>query len=357
MTKQRILQVTAGLLLAALIALGGGAWPVQGAVPAYVGYPSFFIADVVQGTSVTITPYNFPPNDTFTVTMNYYGSYGIGGYVVATVTTDASGNLSQTTFNIPAALATLDRIAIRLQSPTTGYYAYNWFWNASTGVTPTPSPWAGYSGYPSFFIADVVKDSTVTITPYNFTPNDTYLVRMNYYGTYGVAGVVVDTVTTDASGNLSKTTFDIPDSLKGQVRIAIRLESPHSGYYAYNWFWNNTTGGGGGGGPTPTPNPWAGYSGYPTFFIAAVQRDNSVTITPYHFTPNDTYVVRMNYYGTYGVAGVVVATVTTDASGNLSQTTFSIPTSLQGLDRIAIRLESPNSGYYAYNWFWNYDAP
>ena len=249
MPRQKLLRLAAGLLLGLMMALGESWFPARGAVPGYVGYPYFFIADVVRDTSVTITPYNFPPNDTFTVRMNYYGTYGVGGYVVDTVTTDASGTLSKTTFNIPAALAGQVRIAIRLESPTTGYYAYNWFWNNDTAVTPaptttpaptptpvaTPLPWPGY---PYFYIAAVVRNSTVTIKPHNFPANDTFTVQMNYYGTYGVGGYVVDTVTTDASGNLSKTTFNIPAGLANVDRIAIRLQSAATGYYAYNWFWN-----------------------------------------------------------------------------------------------------------------------
>jgi hypothetical protein len=30
------------------------------------------------------------------------------------------------------------KIAIRLQSPTSGYFAYNWFFNNTTGVVVTP---------------------------------------------------------------------------------------------------------------------------------------------------------------------------------------------------------------------------
>jgi hypothetical protein len=37
--------------------------------------------------------------------------------------------------------------------------------------------------------------------------------------------------------------------------------------------------------------------------------------------------------------------------------TYTIPAGLYGLDRIAIRLQSPSSGYYSYNWFWNSDHP
>ncbi len=249
MTKRRLLQSAAGLVLGLLMALGQSWFPARGAVPGYVGYPYFYIAAVVRDTSVTILPYNFPPNDTFTVRMNYYGTYGIGGYVVDTVTTDASGTLSKTVFNVPAGLAGQVRIAIRLESPTTGYYAYNWFWNNNTAVTPTATPSATpaptptatplpWPGYPYFFITAVARNATVTIKPHNFPANDTFTVRMNYYGTYGIGGYVVDTVTTDASGTLSKTTFNIPAGLANLDRIAIRLESPTTGYYAYNWFWN-----------------------------------------------------------------------------------------------------------------------
>ena len=99
---------------------------------------------------------------------------------------------------------------------------------------------AGYSGYPTFAISSVVQDSSVTIFPTNFPPNDTFWVRMNWMHTKGVAGTIVQTVTTDANGNLSGTTFSIPSFLEGSYQIAIRLESPISGYYSFNWFYNNT---------------------------------------------------------------------------------------------------------------------
>ncbi|HEY57237.1 MAG TPA: hypothetical protein G4O04_01615 [Anaerolineae bacterium] len=337
--------VLAGVI-ALSVALGGVGPLAQGATPSYTGYPYFYISSVVADTSVTISPYNFPPNDTFSVTMNYYGTYGVGGWVVDTVTTDASGTLSKTTFNIPAGLAGQTRIAIRLQSPTTGYYAYNWFWNNTVVSIP------GYTGYPYFYITTVVQDTSVTIDPHNFTPNDTYKVLMGEYGTLSIGGIEVDTVTTDAGGNLSKTTFNIPAALAGRTKIAIRLESPTSGYYAYNWFWNNTTSGGTSGGSSVVL-PWPGY---PYFYVSDVVRDTSVTIKPHNFPPNDTYMVTMNYFGTLGIGGWVVDTVTTDASGNLSSTTFTIPPGLAGQTRIAIRLQSSTTGYYAYNWFWNFTA-
>ncbi len=212
------------------------------ALASYYGYPYFYISAVVKDQTVTIQAYNFPANDSFRVTMGYYGSYGIGGVVVGFTETGAGGSFVAT-YTIPSTLAGQSRIAIRLQSPTSGYYAYNWFYNNTTGgtVTPTPPPVTpSYTGYPYFFIAGVVRDQSVTINAYNFPPGDTFTVTMGPYGSYGIGGITAGTWTTDTGGAFT-TTFNIPDQLDGSYRIAIRLYSPTSGYYAYNWFYNNTT--------------------------------------------------------------------------------------------------------------------
>ncbi len=233
MKRRQFLFVT--LALVALLVV-----PV-GAALAYSGYPFFFIKAVNTTEHwVEIEPHNFPPNDTFVVRMGPMGTQGIGGWVVGTVTTDASGNLSQTKFPIHPYVWGYYQVAIRLESPTSGYYAYNWFYNTSTSGSGSGSGGPSYYGFPFFFIHAVKKDDQVTIKGYNFPPNDTFDVYMNYMGTLGIGGIKVATVTTDASGNLSADTFGIPDALKGQARIAIRLQSPTSGYYAFNWFYNNT---------------------------------------------------------------------------------------------------------------------
>ncbi|OQX60893.1 MAG: hypothetical protein B5M51_09510 [Anaerolinea sp. 4484_236] len=314
----------------------------------YAGYPTFGITAVTKDQDVTIKGLNFPANDTFNVRMNYYGTLGIAGVIVDTVDTGTGGEFAAT-YNIPAPLHGEYRIAIRLESPTSGYYAYNWFYNNSTasgsagsGGGSTPS---GYVGIPTFMITDVTQNQDVTIQANNFPANDTFNVLMNAYGTLGIGGILVDTVATGAGGDFSAT-YTIPAAYHGHTRIAIRLESPTTNYYAYNWFWNNTTGTTGGGG-IPTS-----YFGYPTFSISAVTHDQAVTIQANNFPPNDTFTVRMNYYGTYGYAGTVIDTVQTGAGGGFTDT-FAIPAIMQGEYKIAIRLESPTSGYYAYNWFYN----
>jgi hypothetical protein len=206
-----------------------------------------------------------------------------------------------------------------------------------------------YKGYPTFSIASVVQDDTVTISGSNFPANDKFTVRMGAYGTKGVGGIVVETTESGTGGALSKT-YKIPAALKGSYRIAIRLESPTSGYFAYNWFYNNTS-----GSSTSKP-PSSTYKGYPTFSIASVVQDDTVTISGSNFPANDKFTVRMGAYGTKGVGGIVVETTESGTGGALSKT-YKIPAALKGSYRIAIRLESPTSGYFAYNWFYNNNAP
>lgn len=234
-----------------------------------------------------------------------------------------------------------------------------WMWLAVwVWALALPWQWArAASHFPYFFIKAVVQNWSVEIEPYNFPSNDTFLVRMNVMGTRGVGGYVVETVSTDATGQLSDTVYPIHPDLWGLRQIAIRLESPTSGFFAYNWFYNRTYPTAATPSPGGNPTGPAGrYVGFPFFLIREVVQDNLVSIAAYNFPPNDTFVVRMNVMGTRGVGGEVVATVTTDADGTLSQTTFTIPTRLRGLNRIAIRLESPTSGYFAYNWFYNRTA-
>lgn len=204
--------------------------------------PAFTIVNVVPGSQVTIQTTNFAVGETFDVLMNYYGTLGVGGIKVASITTTAASE--QFTFTIPPALASQYQIALRLQSTTTATYAYNWF-NNTTGnygtggpVVPTVPTGPIYFGVPSFQITGISANNSVTITTYNFPANDTFNAFMGYYGTAGIGGIYVGSVNSGAGGTQTFS-FTIPPQLYGQAQIAIRLESPTSRYFAYNWFWNN----------------------------------------------------------------------------------------------------------------------
>jgi 5-hydroxyisourate hydrolase-like protein (transthyretin family) len=300
---------------------------------------------------VTIKGHNFPPNDSFKVRMNWMGTKGVAGTVIETVTTNADGKLSNSTYAIPGFLESAYQVAIRLESSGSGYYAYNWFYNDTTGDDPgkggIPS---SYKGYPTFSISAVKEDKNVTIQTNNLPANDNFVVTMGAMGSKGVGGYWVDKFDS-GTGDSQSHKFTIPAQLYGSYQIAIRIESPTTGYYAYNWFYNNTTNG------TTPAQPAPGYVGYPTMSISSVDKDDFVTIQGYNFPPNDSFQVSMNWMGSRGISGTVVETVTTDANGKLSDSKYNIPNALKGSYQIAIRLESPTSGYFAYNWFYNNDAP
>ena len=234
------------IALAIILLIPLGVWPAATRASASVRIPTFSIVSVVKDQNVTIRTSNFPANDTFNVLMGKIGTRGINGIKVETINSGKGGTFTDT-FTIPAELRGLNQIAIRLQSTTgSGYFSFNWFYNSTTAsVTstpgPTPTPGSGYTGFPTFSIVSVVRDQTVTIRTNNLPPNDSFDVLMAVRGNAAINGTRIGAIQS-GEGGVKSYTFDIPASLKGTSQIAIRLQSnTGSGYFAYNWFYNNTT--------------------------------------------------------------------------------------------------------------------
>jgi LysM repeat protein len=204
-------------------------------------YPTFTIVKVVKNEDVTIQTYNLPKNDTYKVYMGEMGTKGLWGYKAGSFKS-GNGGSKKFTFDIPSQLKGEYQIAIRIESSKTGYYAYNWFYNTKSGggtgggTTPT----TGYKGIPTFKITAVDRNQDVSIHTNNFPKNVKFKVYMGYYGTAGIGGWYVETINSGDGGAFNDT-FDIPSQLKGESRIAIRLVATSGGYFAYNWFWNNST--------------------------------------------------------------------------------------------------------------------
>ena len=329
-----------------------GGTPSYGYIPGYSGIPTFNIHKVTPGKSVTIQTYNFPPNQDFTVRMGEFGTLAIGGIIVATTNSGAGGTF-QATFDIPDAFKDRGLIAIRTDSSSGYYYSYNWFTNIAGAVPGGPGvDYPQPQVIPTFHIKDVDRDNTVTIRSHNFPANQSFTVRMGEYGTAGIGGEIVATTDSGAGGTF-EAKYKIPDWLKGRQRIAIRMDSPTGYYYAYNWFWNNSTAEP--GNPPSNPDPVSNFYGIPTFFIRSVVRDNTVTIVTSPFPAHTTFTVRMGMFGSAGIGGTVVGTADSGDGGPFTAT-FTIPDWLKGSTQIAIRMDSPTGYYYAYNWFWNNTA-
>jgi hypothetical protein len=353
------------LLLASLV-FAPGAGQAQEAQISTV--PIFRIVDVVADESVTIETRNFPANQTFTVRMGLMGTQAIGGTVVDATDSGAGGTF-QATYNIPQNLHGQDGIAMRLDSPL-GFFSFNWFYNRTwtegdpvgigavqpaepaapvAPVAPLPPDQA-----PLFDIVEVVANDSVTIETRNFPPNQTFTVRMGLSGTRGIGGTVVDTTHSGAGGTF-RATYDIPQNLHGQDGIAIRLDSPQ-GFFSFNWFVNTTwtegdpVGIGGAVEPVTPVQPLAPDQA-PVIGFVEVVANQSVTIETSNFPPNQTFTVRMGPFGARAVGGTVVG-ATHSGEGGTFRATYDIPAHLQGSQRIAMRMDSPE-GWFSFNWFFN----
>lgn len=328
-----MLTLLIGLLLA----------PLAGRVEAAT-VPTFAIQGVSANDKVTIQTYNFPAGKEFVARMGILGTKGVGGIQVGKVASGAGGSL-KFTFSIPAALYDKDAIAIRLDSTTGGYYAYNWFYNDTFGSHTGGVPADGVSPSPMIMVASVKADETVMIKATDLPANETFVVRMNLFGTNGVGGVQVATINSGADGNFVQA-FSIPDTLKKTTKLDIRFESQNSTLVLFTTFTNVTGGSGGSGGAD------SGYVGIPTISITSVVTDKTVTIQTHNFPANKEFQVLMGKMWTRGVGGTLVKTISSGSGGSFAAT-FDIPAALKGDNRIAIRLQTANNYFYAYNWFYN----
>jgi len=198
---------------------------------AYTGIPTISISSVETEQEVTVDTHNFPADKEFVVLMGKMGTKGVNGIEVTRFDSEDGGSFSKT-FDIPEELQGDYQIAIRLQTPDGIFYAYNWFYNN----TEKPEV---YTGIPTFTITEVVEDESVTILTDNFPVDYDFDVLMGKMFTRGINGIYVTSVNSSTGGELTGT-FEIPEDLMGEYRIAIRLETTVGGFYAYNWFYNNT---------------------------------------------------------------------------------------------------------------------
>ncbi len=351
------------------INVSAGSQPVD-SVQANINFdPSFLqVVSVTPGSTLT-TAIAGPTTGSGTVdySAGILGGSATGTFTVMTIRFKAIGSSGSTNISFNTGGSRNSDVLYSGDSKVTGRTGGT-VTISSSAIVPTPGPyWVyPYSTIPVFYIIGVNQSNDVTIQTFNFPVNQDFTVRMNYYGTLGIGGTIVAYTNSGAGGSFTAT-YTIPDWLKGQERIAIRMDSPQ-GYYSYNWFWNKTAIAtplppySSGVASTPAPPgsypsygyPYYGYSyGYwvPTFSISSVVPNSTVTIQTSNFPPNQDFTVRMNYYGTLGVGGTVVGTTNSGAGGSFSAT-YSIPSWLHGQPQIAIRMDSPQ-GYFAYNWFVN----
>jgi hypothetical protein len=165
----------------------------------------------------------------------------------------SNGGSFDVVFAIPAAFAGTPQLVIRMiqQKKNGKVFQYDqWFNNIPSGTgiggynsyssyNPYYYNYYGHSTIPTIWIASVAANSSVTITTANFPPNLDFQVLMGPMGTHGY-GYYVTSFNSGAGGSMSLT-FPIPPQLYGAYQISIRTQNPSTGFFSYNWFYNNTT--------------------------------------------------------------------------------------------------------------------
>lgn len=312
--------------------------------------PEIIVASVKEDTQVIIKGLGFPSDETFNVLLGEEGSKGIGGVQVDTLDLGGEATFIEN-FNIPSSLQGETKLDIRFESNESDLVVYTTFENqtGASGGTSEDYNDGGASDIPTIAILSIKEGESVTLKTHNFPAGRDFQVLMGEMGTRGIDGIQVTTFSSGTGGSLTKT-FDIPDALKGEYQIAIRLQTADGVFFAYNWFYNDTAGNGGNGTTTP------GYTGIPTFAITAIDKGDMVTIKTHNFPANIDFKVLMGKMGTKGVGGTTVTQINS-GSGGVFTKTFDIPASLAGEERIAIRLEALSGEYFAYNWFFNATYP
>lgn len=334
------------------------------------GGPTFWFHKVVRDTEVTISVKDFPKGERFQVYIGRTGSSFSDMQKVGTL--EYSSGTYRQTYKIPTRYRGERILGIRLYNQVTGHYGHDIFnnttgWNSqqSLFLTPTGSSTSDSAGTstgvpgtgPEFWIHDVQKDKFVTIKVKWYPKFENFRA---YIGTPGEAksgGVGVGTII--GSGDLSFiTAFSIPSKYWGEDQLILRLENTFTGNYAFTQFtnsddWQVISS----FDPNSVPSfAVSSYRGHPETQILNVVADSEVTLLASNLRPEDTYIVTMNISGTYGIGGTFVGTIESDAQGSATIVTFPIPEWLYGNTVIAIRLESPSSGYYAFDFFYNQDG-
>jgi hypothetical protein len=204
---------------------------------------------------------------------------------------------------------------------------------------------------PTIGIISVKAGESVTIRTYNFPANQLFTVRMGKYGTLGVNGIVVTTTNSGAGGSFDET-YVIPAELRSDQKIAIRMDSS-SGYYAYNWFTNQTSSSPSTPAPTsvPTQPPPSSSPGRVALTVLGVDQNVSVKVRADYLPANQTFTIRVGPYYTFFTDYVVMGTLNSGSGGTLEFTT-SLPSVVHGVELVTIRIDS-SQHFYGYTAFKN----
>ncbi len=341
-----------------LIVIASILLPLGFSVPVQSAYLSFTFSNVETDQTVEIVTKTFPANVDFIAMMGEVGTKGIKGIEVAKFNSEKGGSFALK-LDIPEALRGRKEIVVRFEGRG-GWWTFNTFINDPSGTAPDGKQVpAGTSTttlkpgkiVPIFNIKSVDPGKTVTISTSNFPKNIDFTAMIGLSDTKGVKGIEVGKFNS-ADGGAFEATFSIPEKLKEEDALSIRVEGTY-GWFAYNWFPNK--------GATAESSATSSAATaavaapavvkIPVIEISAVEAGKTVSLKGRDFPADKEFLVRMGQMWTRAINGIQVAKFTSDSSG-VFETSFEIPEELANNLMISIRMDSVD-GYYSYNWFWN----
>ena len=202
----------------------------------------------------------------------------------------------------------------------------------------------------SVSIVSVLAGKSVTIDAKGFPANTDVTVRMGQYGTKAASGTIAGTAVTASNGTL-KGTYTIPDALKSQAKIALRVETTAKpSQFAYNWFANVTTS------PTSTSSAPTSTTSTGNIVITDVNEDKDVTFKAAGAPAGAKLAVWFDWETSSGaLKGQQSGTVKVGSDGTILAT-VKIPPAAKDRPSLRLRLQGlSGSSYLIYKWFTNAD--
>lgn len=192
----------------------------------------------------------------------------------------------------------------------------------------------------AFDVVGVKKGESVTIRTRDFPLRTQFNVLIDVVGKQAAGGQPAGEFFSDKGGVIEQT-FAIPEALRGELILAIRVESK-DGYLATNWFINQDM--------AYKPKD---KNIKPEIAFGQVKKNQTVTVQGKNFPPGYTFSVRAGPYYTFYRDYVFADSVKSNADGTLSFS-LALPAKAKDSDYIMVRLDG--AGVMAYNNFQNVDG-
>lgn len=192
----------------------------------------------------------------------------------------------------------------------------------------------------AFDIVGVKEDESVVIRTKDFPVRTSFTILIDIVGKQAVGGKQVGSFNSEKGGVIEQTVA-IPESLRGELILAIRVESK-DGYYAASWFINEDI----------AYKP-LNAAVKPELSFSEVKKNQTVTVTGKNFPPEFSFSVRAGPFHTFYRDYTFLDRVRSEADGSV-KFTLAIPTSAKDADYIMVRLDG--AGMAVFNNFQNVDG-